>query len=229
MFVDLPAPGGSAVGQVRMVGWALDHAATTGVGVGAIPVWAERAGEAPRFVGNATLGIPRSDVAAAFGGQFLNSGWFIDVTGLPPGSWLLTANFVGGATGTVVDSRSANVTLTDGLRMHLDLPAPLATLNQGNQRVAGWALDVASGAGSGVGAVHVWALPVGGGAATFLGAATTGVARPDVAAAFGPAFGNAGFELVFALPPGEWDITAYAFRLSKGTFDDARTVRVTVQ
>jgi hypothetical protein len=75
----------------------------------------------------------------------------------------------------------------------------------------------------------VWALPVGGGAATFLGAATTGVARPDVAAAFGPAFGNAGFELVFALPPGEWDITAYAFRLSKGTFDDARTVRVTVQ
>ena len=54
---------------------------------------------------------------------------------------------------------------------------------------------------AGVDAVHVWAFPVVNGvvgAGQFVAAATLGGSRPDVAAAFGAQFANAGFTRVRA-------------------------------
>ena len=60
--------------------------------------------------------------------------------------------------------------------------------------VAGWAIDPAAPSGTGISTIHVWAFSADGTASVFLGAASFG-SRPDVAAAFGPQFQNAGFSL----------------------------------
>ena len=84
--------------------------------------------------------------------------------------------------------------------------------------VAGWALDKSAMDGSGIDAVHVWAYPADGGAPTFVGAAGLGAARPDVAAAFGPQYGTAGFSLSALLPEGTWTLTAFAHSAFTNTF-----------
>jgi hypothetical protein len=109
------------------------------------------------------------------------------------------------------------------IRMHVDMPATGETVS-GEFRVAGWALDPWAAFGSGIGAVHVWAEDV------FLGVAELGGARPDVAAAFGSQFGQAGFGLTTrGLAPGTHDVTVYAWNRRTGRWEDARTVRVTVR
>jgi hypothetical protein len=48
-------------------------------------------GAAPSFVGLATYGVPRADVAGLYGQRFENSGFTITVSGLPPGHRYLFA------------------------------------------------------------------------------------------------------------------------------------------
>jgi hypothetical protein len=75
----------------------------------------------------------------------------------------------------------------------------------------------------------VWAYPSSGATPIFAGAATLGYARPDVAAAFGPQFGAAGYALdVQNLPAGSYTLIAYAHQASSGAFAAERAVRVTV-
>jgi hypothetical protein len=116
------------------------------------------------------------------------------------------------------------------IRMWVDLPQTGETLS-GRFRVAGWALDPQASIGNGIGAVHVWAQqkdtiagPV------FLGTADLEAARPDVAAAFGEQFSRAGFDLKApALPPGQYDVTAYVWNRRTSRWEDARTVSVLVR
>ena len=83
--------------------------------------------------------------------------------------------------------------------------------------------------GTGVATVHVWAFPTTGAAPIFLGAANMGVQRPDIAAYFGnPALASAGFGLSAFLPPGTYDITAYAFSTVANAFNHQHSSRVTV-
>jgi hypothetical protein len=94
--------------------------------------------------------------------------------------------------------------------------------------VAGWALD-RQGAGTGIDAIHIWAYPSTGGAPVFLGS-PGGVARPDVAAAFGDArFEPSGYSLtVNTLPPGAYTVVVYARSVATGAFSVARSVQVFV-
>jgi hypothetical protein len=102
----------------------------------------------------------------------------------------------------------------------------------------GWALDPHAETGSGIGAVHVWARRmvqgstgsmVQGSESVFLGTADLGVSRPDVAAAHGARFPNAGFSFQGALGDGEWEITAFIWNTRTQRFEDARTVTITVK
>jgi hypothetical protein len=127
------------------------------------------------------------------------------------------------------------------IRMFLDsarVDGPV--LSERSLRVEGWAFDPQAEIGAGIGAVHVWATPrsngsngSGSGVASpiFLGAAALDVARPDVAAAHGAPFGHAGFRLetTAALPPGEYEITAYVWNWRTARWEDARSTRVTVR
>jgi hypothetical protein len=206
MNIDFPSPMQTWVGRATMVGWALDLDTITGTGVSNVQIWARRAGEANRFLGNATTSLFRPDVQQAFGTQYpANTGWFAIAGGLPPGMWTLTATALGMANEAML-SQSVDVILLDGLRLQIDLPSTNATLGTGTNLLAGWALDVGAANGTGVSAVHVWAVPTNGSPATFLGVATLGLSRPDVAAAFGSQFGNAGYVRAFNLPAGTYTL-----------------------
>ncbi len=88
--------------------------------------------------------------------------------------------------------------------------------------IGGWAIDPAAPSGTGVATIHVWAFKTDGTASVFLGAASFG-SRPDVAAAFGPQFQNAGFGLVAkGLSPGDWHVGVYAMSNVSGLFDMAQ-------
>lgn len=69
-------------------GWAADPAAEFGTGVGPVHVWAyPLTGGAPIFLGAATTGEPRANVAAAYGDRFTQSGFSLPVAGLVPGHY----------------------------------------------------------------------------------------------------------------------------------------------
>jgi YVTN family beta-propeller protein len=230
VIVDVPAQGARVVQPFVMAGWAADVLGTAGApGIDAVHVWAfPAAGGSPTFIGAAEYGRPRSDVAALFGSGYLGTGYAITVSGLSPGSYVLTAFGHSTRTGAFSVTRQVAVTIATGLRMAVDTPVAGGSVS-GSFTVAGWALDLSAGAGSGIDAVHVWAYPSSGAAPMFAGAAALDVARPDVATAFGAQFASAGFALpVTTLPPGGYTLIVYAHQASTGTFAVERAVSIVV-
>lgn len=78
---------------VVLHGWALDPHAETGPGIGAVHVWARQrdaADSTPVFLGIASLGTSRPDVAAAHGARFMTAG-FVFEGALGVGEWDVTA------------------------------------------------------------------------------------------------------------------------------------------
>jgi len=126
-------------------------------------------------------------------------------------------------------------TIDEPVRMHLD--SAHSALRTPHFALAGWALDPQSASGAGIGAVHVWARKIevpgsrgpevqGATSPVFLGVADISLPRPDVAAAHGAQFPDAGFRFNGTLPEGEWEVTAYVWGTRTGRFEDARSVRV---
>lgn len=72
--VDSPGDGSTASGSVRVAGWALDQAATSGTGVDGVTIYIDGV-----LAGNATYGVSRSDIGASYGTQFTASGYYLDV------------------------------------------------------------------------------------------------------------------------------------------------------
>ena len=74
----------------------------------------------------------------------------------------------------------------------------------------------------------MWAYPATG-SPVFIGAAQLGVARPDVAAAFGSQFGTSGFGLSGrGLTPGTYTLVAFGLITSTGAFGVVQTVNVRI-
>jgi hypothetical protein len=109
-----------------------------------------------------------------------------------------------------------------GQYITIDLPQPGAAPQP--VVVRGWAVDGTAASGTGVDAVHIYA------GSTFLGAATYGLARPDVGADHGSRFTNSGYSFTAAgsLPPGAYTITAYGHSTVTGNFTMATSVNVTL-
>jgi len=112
----------------------------------------------------------------------------------------------------------------------IDVPAAGATVGT-SFVVSGWAIDPLASTGTGIDSIHVWAYRRDINAPPqFLGIPATGILRADVAAIYGPQFGPSGYSLsTSALAPGLYDVVVFHHRTSSGTFEGARTVRVTVQ
>jgi len=143
-----------------------------------------------------------------------------------------------GATGDGITSLLAfDASLSDGVfvaapapqtRLFIDTPVADAIVGP-MFLVGGWAAAPGVTTASGIDAIHVWALPVAGGAPIFLGAATTGISRPDVGAAFGGSYADAGFGLIAGpLPSGTYALVAFAHNARSGTFTAAAIVRIVV-
>jgi hypothetical protein len=230
--VDAPVTG-AVRPNFRIAGWALDvGGAGSGSGMEAVHVWAfPAAGGSPTFVGAATLGDARPDVAAVYGPRAANAGYHLDVTGLPVGDYVLRVYAKALTLPSFTVERAVPITVAPwapSVQMFIDTPSA-GTLASGSFVISGWALALDAPSTPGIAALHVWAYPVGGGAPSFLGAATLGGARPDVASLFGAAYTNSGFGLaVNSLPSGTWDIAIFPFAAGASGFDSARIVRVTV-
>jgi glucose/arabinose dehydrogenase len=233
MFIDTPATGAVVRQPFVIAGWALDAAAASGTGIATIHVWAFGPGGTPpgaRFLGGAALGGARPDVGAFFGPQFTPSGFGLIVSGLPPGTYLLTAYAWVAAAGGFTLVRSANVTVASSTLLAVERPIDNSTVTR-PFLVAGWSFDPSAPAGTGVDTLHVWAFPSGGGAPSFVGVPIYGVLRPDVGAFVGNSrFTPTGYHMaVSSLPPGTYDLVIFSHSAVTNSFDAAQAVRVTVQ
>jgi hypothetical protein len=234
MSVDTLQPGNIVNGQNFFVaGWAIDRGAPQGTGIDQVHVWVfPLSGATPSFLGAATYGIPRADVAAAYGdARFTNSGYGLLASITTPGVYdvmvfarsTVTQAFT--AVQTVRVMVSASIPL-----LYIDTPTQNATVSGSSITIAGWAADFASQDSAGVDAVHVWAYPVAGGPPQFFAGAWTGGFRPDVGVALGAArFAASGFTAVGTLPAGDWDLAVYAHSSFANAFNNVRVVRVHVQ
>ena len=232
MSIDSPLGDATVFGSVRIAGWAIDRAASTGTAVGAVHVWAypnPGSGQAPIFLGAAAYGGARPDVGAVFGSQFTNSAYDLTVGGLAPGTYQVRVFAYSTVSHTFSAAMDVSIRSVLGTAMAVDVPAAGATIH-GPFTMSGWAIDRAATSNTGVDAVHVWAFPVSGATVPqFLGVAVYGGPRPDVAAIFGPPFANSAYTLSApALAPGVYDLVVFARSRVAGAFNDARVVRVTV-
>jgi hypothetical protein len=228
MSLDKPISSTTVTLPFDIGGWAIDRNSSNGTGVDGVQVWAfPTDGSAGIFVGTATYGGARGDVAGVYGPGFTNSGFSLRVRQLPRGTYQLTASAHNSQLGVFNDSRTATVTVEDPTQIHIDSPSNGGTVGS-TFRVSGWAIDIRADAGTGIDAVHVWAFPMRGGDPTFLGVASIGGARPDIAALFGSQFTNAGFDLTGTLPDGWYLIAAYGHKASTGQFDLADLKQITV-
>ena len=78
--IDNPKNGAGISGRLKIEGWALETSAQTCTGITAIHVYDGPANGAANFIGQATYGLPRPDVANSLGGRagFVNSGFIGD-------------------------------------------------------------------------------------------------------------------------------------------------------
>ena len=196
-------------------------------GVDAVHVWAYPASGPARFIGAATYGSSRPDVAAVFGARFGNSAWTV-AADLDPGPWTIVAYLHSSISGGFILSSSVAINVEDSLLLQIDVPETDAVAPP-NGRVAGWALDLSSTSGPGIDTVQVWAIDADTDEPSLVGHSELGVSRPDVGAAFGDQFSSSGFSVPYTLPPGTYDIYVYGHRLQTNNFDIVRAVRVTIQ
>jgi hypothetical protein len=204
---------GSAGQPFTVRGFAVDGAATSGTGVDVVHVYAYSSAGTPTFLGAATYGLARPDIAAQYGAQFSASGFTLTTaTVLPAGSYTIVVY----ARSTVANafSGSASVVVT-GLAPSppfgvVDTPANGAVV-AGEMAMTGWALD-----DGGAVTVDIYRSPVAGegGASLFVGrAVSVRGARPDVQAGYPNVPGNdsAGWGLMI--------LTNMLPGLGNGTYD----------
>jgi DNA-binding beta-propeller fold protein YncE len=228
MALDTPLNGSTADAPLTISGWAVDRAAASGTGVDAVHVWAfPTDGRAPIFLGAAAYGLNRPDVGLLFGARFAASGFSLTAAGLPTGAYHITASAHSSVQHAFTAVRSAAVTVLSS-RVVIDTPQPGFSGPQ-PLRIAGWAADFAATSGAGIDAIHVWAYPSNGGAPIFAGVAQIGIARPDVAAVYGGALANAGYQIdVTGLPAGTYTFVVWAHSAVTGRFERCATVTVTI-
>jgi hypothetical protein len=112
MVIDIPGTGAALDQPFLVAGWAIDGAAAEGSGVDTLHAWAYPAGGGdPLWVGVATIGGRRPDVAAIFGSRFESSGYAVQVADLPPGTYDIVVYAHSAATGTFNQAQTVRVTV----------------------------------------------------------------------------------------------------------------------
>jgi hypothetical protein len=230
--IDSPAEGSRQNQPFTLSGWAIERSATSTTGVDKVHVYAFRndgSGAAPQFIGEATYGQSRTDVAGAFGAQFGASGFNISVSGLAPGPYQLVAYARNAANGAFDAAASRGITINESGLIWIDAPAASSTVTSAFE-VGGWAIDPAATSGTGVDGVQFYIFPNGGtGAGVFLGNGSYGWARSDVGAAFGTRFANSGYHFtVTGMMPGDYLLGVYAPSTVTSSSSVVKTVRMTV-
>jgi Bacterial Ig domain/Beta-propeller repeat len=186
--IDAPGPGTTVSGTVTIAGWAMDNTSTVGTAISKAQVFVDGA-----LAGNATYGVSRPDVCAAWPGRpgCPNVGYTYqwNTSALAAGQHTITVSATN-SDGTP-DSGMAGITVTVSKLLPtvvIDSPYPAAVIS-GSTTISGWALDSAGGIGTAISGVQVKVDGV------VVGNATYGTSRPDVCAAYPgrPGCPNVGF------------------------------------
>jgi hypothetical protein len=112
VVIDTPASQADVAQPFVLGGWAADLNAVDGTGVATLHAWAyPLTGGAPIFLGAATYGGARPDVAGVHGDQFLESGFGMEVSGLVPGNYDLAVFAWSTEAGDFVPARTVRVTV----------------------------------------------------------------------------------------------------------------------
>jgi hypothetical protein len=227
--IQSPSAGTLPTTVLTLKGFAVDLDAPSGTGVDAVHVWAFPASSGPVFLGVASYGETRSDLTDMFGAQFAGGGFSLAAPTLTPGTYTVAAYAHSTVTGTFSAVDTVTITVPQSAtELYVSVPVG-PSLYQGFT-IGGWAIDSGAPTGTGVDAIHVWAFPAGGGPGVFLGATTTFIARPDVAAARGARFFYSGFKVKTAssLPPGDYQVLTFAHSTLAKAFNavDARPLTV---
>jgi phosphatidylserine/phosphatidylglycerophosphate/cardiolipin synthase-like enzyme len=231
MWIDVPANGATVRQPFAVAGWAIDQAATTDNGMDGVHVWAyPDTGAPPIFLGAAPVNAPRPDVAAVFGPLHGTSGYGMIARGLAPGTYLITVFGHSTLVPGFPIAQQTRVQVLESAHVVLDAPSHGATVGQ-RFMVGGWAADFGASSGGGIDVVHVYAYPLDrAGAPIMLGAVQVNLPRPDVAAVFGPPFGQSGFNLLApVLPAGAYRVVAFGRSLVTGTFSATAVADVVVR
>jgi hypothetical protein len=232
MVVDLPANDSTVGTTLSIAGWGIDRGATSGTGVDAVVVWAFPINGTPFPLGATNYGGVRNDIANAFGAQFRNSGFTLNLPSPAPGTYDLRLSLHSTVANTYNLERWTRVTVSatgSNPRMFVDQPTSGATIGQ-PFTLSGWAVDLGAPSGTGVDAIEVWAFPTNGSQPFRVGAASYGSARPDIGSAFGTAFTNSGYALsVSNLPAhGTYDLRVSARSTVTGSFNQEQWIRITI-
>ena len=237
LFVDRPGPSTTLPTDFLIAGWAVDLGAPTGTGMDAVHIYAyPSTSSSPVFLGVASYGGARTDVAASIGAQFMNSGYTLPIVNMTPGSYNLVVygHSTVSNSFSIVRSTPVIVTATPpvvGTLLAVDTPTPNSVIT-GALWVGGWSIDLRSTTGTGVDQVQIWAYPSPGSGAlpTYLGFAAYGARRDDLGAAFGTRYTNSGYNLTATgLPAGIYDVVVLSRSTVTGGLEGARVVQVNVQ
>ncbi len=113
MAIDLPAPNQSVPRTFTIAGWAADLGAQTTTGVDTVHMYAYPAGNPnPIWLGAATYGHARPDVAGAFGAsRFGASGYWLTTSVLPPGPYTIVVFAHSTVAGTFNNAQTVTITV----------------------------------------------------------------------------------------------------------------------
>jgi hypothetical protein len=112
VVIDTPTSQQEVSGPFLVAGWATDLGSGLGSGVDLLHAWAyPRTGAPPVFLGAATYGGIRPDVAAIHGEQFRESGYGFMVQGLAPGDYDIAVFAWSNVTGGFVSAKLVRVTV----------------------------------------------------------------------------------------------------------------------
>ena len=112
LVIEAPRAQQDAAQPFLVGGWAADLGAPSGTGVASLHVWAyPLTGGPPLFLGTATYGGMRPDVAALYGDQFGESSYGLVVQGLPHGHYDLAVFAWSAEKADFVVARSLRITV----------------------------------------------------------------------------------------------------------------------
>jgi hypothetical protein len=110
VVIDTPQPAATLPRAFLVAGWAFDGRATDGTGIDEVEVWAYADdGSNPIYLGQATMGGSRLDVAAVYGARAGSSGYQFAVRALAPGGYTLAVFGHSTVTGTFLPAATVHV------------------------------------------------------------------------------------------------------------------------
>lgn len=123
LAIDTPGNNTTVSNGFTLAGWAVDLGASSGTGIASVEAYAfPTAGGSQIFLGTATYGSPRADIAALFGARYTNSGYSLTVNNLTPGaSYRVVVYAKSTMTNAVANTATVNVTIAS------NSPAPAPT------------------------------------------------------------------------------------------------------